>query len=138
MIIYKIMNTDDVFNNFDEYCIPEKIVRLNRFKNCFLDFLKYIDSGKKDYKSTDYFNYMNGRHKRKSRKILEEVKIYKSIKKDGLINPIDMYVINNKAKIVRGYRRLMGLHHLKRKDLPCRIFDSIEDYRRLKPSVRWK
>lgn len=138
MIVYKILNIDEIFNNFDRYCIPHKMNRLKRFRKCFSEFLKYVDSGGSDYFSTSYYNYMNGRTKRKRKKIIEEIVIYKSISKDGLINPIDMYICDGNPVIERGYRRIVGLKHLERKEVPCRIFDSIESYNRLKPSVRWK
>jgi hypothetical protein len=145
-IVYKIMSVDHILKNKRKYFPPMKLKRLKIICSCYPGFLKYVDDGGDDYETTCLFDYLYHRfwnvikHTRRvkvaKKRLLAELRVYESIKKDGMINPIDMCVNKDGRTIIcRGYRRINIAKHLGYAKVPCRIFESQEQFDRLKPSA---
>ena len=143
MITWEIKKVNDVFCNFRKYFLPNKQKRLEWFIKCFPELLKYFESGKKEYENTDYFQYLlvnrKGRRKIESARneLQRELRIFLSIKENGLIHPVDIVIIKKQQTLIRGYRRICDLYHLKRDFVPCRLFSSIDCFHKIKPTVSW-
>jgi hypothetical protein len=113
--------------------------------SCYPSLLEYIDQGGKKYETTSMYEYLYHRFwnvikparrvKVAIKRLKGELRVYQSIKKEGMLNPIDMYVDNGQTIIERGYRRINIAKHLGYTKVPCRIFESKEQFNRLKPSA---
>jgi hypothetical protein len=148
-IIYEMISVDHILKYKEQYFHTRKLKRLASVCLCYPSFLEYIDSGGKDYATTCLFDYLykrasnvikiTRRHKTAWKRLKCELQVYASIKKDGMLNPIDMYVDSGRTIIERGYRRINIAKHLGYAKIPCRIFESFEQFQRLKPSATaWK
>jgi hypothetical protein len=144
-IVYKMMGVDHILKNKRKYFHPKKRSRLETVCSCYPGLLEYIDQGGKNYETTGMYGYLyhrfwnvikpTRRAKVAMKRLLAEIRVYKSIKKDGMLNPIDMCIDNGRTIIERGYRRINIAKHLGYAKVPCRIFESQEQFDRLKPSA---
>lgn len=105
---------------------PRKRVRLGIFYDAFESFIRDLATGKdftdEELEKTPYFDYLYniafdpnaGRPRKKY--ILNIIKngiaLFKSIKKEGIKNPVTMWKINGRYVLFRGYRRIIIAHVL--------------------------
>jgi len=150
-----VFNIDELMNNRLSYIHSEKVVHQKNFLKVFPDFIKRVASGEKfteeKFEQSPYFDYLVSRLARCDRKpvltekgkkrvlflMRESVKLYHSIKENGLRSPLDMYIENDRLILHRGERRLEILNILGRKRIPCRVFKDKEKFNSLRPDTEW-
>jgi len=150
-----VFNIDELMNNRMSYIHSEKIEAQKKFIEVYPPFIKRVAAGEsftdEKLKQFHYFNYLisrlakSDRHpiliKKGERRVLflmrESIRLYNSIKEEGLRAPLDMYIENERLVLHRGERRLEILNILGRKRIPCRIFKDKAAFNNLRPDIEW-
>lgn len=128
-----------------EIAEPLKRHRLMIFYEVFEEFLDLIDSGKQfEIKDTRYYEYLcthlhpnyrdpvtktGSRHAVK--KAENAIALYKSIQVNGMRSPLEMYGDNGNLILLKGYRRLVIIHHLGYQSTPVCFYKTKVDAKNL-------
>ena len=124
-------------------------LRANPDKSCenffdsFSKFVRYILDGKEfDFETTEYFQYLidhlsphdlvpeisNKGWRHAKRKIKNSIKLIKSIRDEGMKEPVDMWKEKGGMKIRKGMRRLVILHELGVYNMDARVWKDEDTY----------
>jgi hypothetical protein len=131
----RAMRTKNLYNNLEYYWHEARAYRAKSFIKDGISFFKAIHEGKtftdEELIAHPYYQYLRKGFKRENKsRILSVMKdgieLYHSMKKNGMREPIEMFVEGNKYSISRGTRRIIISHLLGRRVIGVRLYKSKE------------
>lgn len=136
-----IFDMDELYDNIIEYRDRRRpIERAQERMETMVPFVKEVLAGK-DFLKEDclkhpYFEYLQstGCNEAKSLKLMYDlINLCHDIRKNGVRNPVDMWQADGNLVIHRGWRRIIIMKELGYKKVACRVFESIDMFRKLCP-----
>lgn len=121
--VARSVSVDELWQTRERILIPHRTRsrRLLEFYESFYDFISKVHEGTlKDPRSHPYAEYLKTYHKQWAagdpkyansfrRKLQSAIELYRSIKEEGMRDPLGMIVEDGRTFLYRGYRRLVIL-----------------------------